>query len=330
MLLELKWSAAGAGTHRGRPIDGTVQMGYVDLLLFRTPGKRVAVFAERAAAGLKDSMRYHEVLESAARTVPLENLLGGPRSRASAREAFTTAARRFDSAIDGATAWATPYVNPTTTFSAVIDQASTAGRAASVAADVRGGLPRRALEDADAAARAARTAADIMYPVQSSTDRTVLQRAANEALMPLRRGRTDMDSARSQVHEVLQPYHQYDEARLNTEAGLEYAGERIAVAGKVSAVSAETQAAADMAVAKVDTAQAAMRSFAPRQSLSSVRTLTADAAVAVRDVADRGRREPMPPGFMLKVAGAYGVTLAAAGGAGYGIYRLVKSSNDDG
>lgn len=296
-------------------------MSYIDLMLMRTPGKKLAMYATRTKNALEGAGAVLPELERAGKSLPKAPMFGDAHGRAAVRSGFRSTASSFDTAASSAADFS--FGHSYKTFSSVLSDAEWAHTKVNRLLrthDVPRGIEREVQD-------ATRYADDAVDELQSArwADEHMQRWAARDAADELRDGRHHMQDANREIQRLLQPYRAYDDARLGAEEGLDYAQTYARRGSGISKVSEKTRDLAATTLTRVEGARGDLIRMQPGDSAKGAIKGVQAARTSAEQTRGAALLEPRPPWFAAKVAAAYAGTAGVFGGTGYGIYRLSNS-----
>ncbi len=295
-------------------------MGYIDLMIGRTPGRKIAQLAARASKGFNSVADDLPRLESLGKSLPHDPLFGAPHARTSARRAFANASDEFLDASNTARDFA--YGRNSNSLSWVISSATDAQTSARNLGHKYSQLPERMMDNVSRAQRRADSAVDYMERARYS-DPQIQKRFAADASHDLREGHLSMEDARYGLSRMLAPFNEHDSLRLSAESRTSSAASRASAAAKVDDVSDSVKALTSESARLAGEAKSAMLGHDPKMPTSSLAAQLNAVQAQLDSTRSAALLEPKPKNFGLKVAAARIGTLGVVGGAAGGTYYLV-------
>jgi hypothetical protein len=312
-------------------IRGTT-MGYIDLMLVRTPGKKLAKFAGGADKSLQKVANSLGRLDDLGRALKPDTLLGDHYARREALYRFSQTESVFAQGSNDAWNYARTDNPSLYSYENLITKADNAGDYAIDLRNRYSQLPERMLDSVGRAARRGESAENLLRnnnygEAAAGQRRFAAQNAAND----LRDGTNAMTDARFGLETKLGPYAEHDNVRFRVEYLAADARDRAAVAfGAGMNIGSRTNAyktsrALNATAGEVD---AAVQSLVPGQPVTQIDELAKRGSAEANVAVEAARKVKTPKHFAAKVAAAYTGTIGVVAGvpaAGFVVYKTKLS-----
>jgi hypothetical protein len=298
-------------------------MGMWDLLIGRTPGTKIAQYAQESMRYLDNAGSNLKPLESAGKTVPqdAETLLGGAYGRRDTLNSFRNTETQFEDAATTAENFANG--NTSNSIHWAISEAEDAQSAATRLAN-RPGLPSSVVDDIGDAERNADDAVETMEWTRYSNDVQRQRVAASRAAGELEDGADEIEDAGRVVQQMVAPYASFDRAFINSHEFLASAVSKTEDTAAITKnISQATREATRNAHESTVAARARLLEYAPRESTAEAQAAVANARKAVEASQQKAKTEPPPPNFTRNVWLARGGVAAGVAGAAGGTAYLI-------
>lgn len=299
-------------------------MTYIDLMLFRTPGKKLAQLATKSDDALRTAKRVLPELETRGRQLPADTYFGGHVERKNVADEFRNVTHRMRTASESAQRFSLSNTDTAagSSYYSVTSDAESARTGARRIQNTYTRLPERMDDNITRAVRRSESAVQELEHGNYGSDINRRRLAASNAAADLREGMHAMGDAQEGLSKLLAPFNRHDNLRFQAEyatsSASHYAGKAATMRG-ISAVAKEKAATISDAVRSIKFDVAGM---APGAATSQLDTRIAEQGDNLVNLVGVARNEPTPKFFAAQVAGAYGATAAVLGGTGYGAYKL--------